>query len=133
MNKFRNVRGIGRSQSSTETNASRQNLGFSREGVITVGLLSLTVMLTVVFFVWSSESFDSPISRYETSDAGTVMDVAYLHGLGTRTQIKTTTDLFLVAQAAHVHVGDMLVLQTNDYAQRLCIKTTERCWLVVNR
>jgi hypothetical protein len=131
--RFRNIKCNQRSNDPQGTHASSQDVGFSREGVVTVGLLCLTVMLTVAFFVWSSESFNSSISRYESSEAGTVMDVAYLHGLGTRTQIKTTTDLFLVAQAAHVHVGDMLVLQTNNYAQRLCIKTTERCWRVVNR
>ena len=117
----------------TVKKASKQDVRHFTEGVITVGLLCMAVMLTVAFFVWSSVSFDSPISRYEQSDAGTVMDVTYLHGLGTRTQIKTTMDLYLVAQAARIRIGDVVVLQTNEYAQRLCIKSTEHCWLVVNR
>ncbi len=116
-------------QATTERNSEDE---LSVEGIATVLALLFCVIVTVGFFAWSGVGFDSPLSRYQTTPAGTVTDLAYLHGLGTRTQIRTTADLYLVVDAAHVRVGDEMVLQTNEYARRLCIRATDHCWRVIN-
>ena len=82
---------------------------------------------------WSSIGHESPWSPLQTRDAGTVLEVSYLHGLGTRTLIKTSNDLLLLEHAVRIQVGTPVVLQSNAFAERLCIHGSDACWYVVNR
>jgi hypothetical protein len=97
----------------------------------TLVLLALTSLLGFIW--WSSLGFASPWNTFETRDAGVVLDVSYLHGLGTRTLIKTPNDLLLLDRAVRIQVGTDVVLQSNAFAERLCIRGSDRCWNVVNR
>ena len=85
------------------------------------------------FLWWSSIGYESPWTLLEIRDAGNVLDVSYLHGLGTRTVVKTSNDLLLLEQAVRIEVGTTVVLQRNSFAERLCIQGSDRCWYVVNR
>jgi hypothetical protein len=96
-------------------------------------LLLIGFLSPLGFLWWSSIGYESPWSALETHDAGTVLEVSYLHGLGTRTVVKTADDLILLEQAVRIQVGTAVVLQRNSFAERLCIQGSDRCWYVVNR
>ena len=97
----------------------------------TLVLLALTSMAGFIW--WSSLGFASPWTTFDARDAGPVLEVSYLHGLGTRTLIKTPNDLLLLDRAVRIQVGMDVVLQSSAIAERLCIRGSDRCWNVVNR
>jgi hypothetical protein len=97
----------------------------------TLVLLVLTSLLGFIW--WSSQGFASPWTTFETRAQGSVLEVRYLHGLGTRTLIKTPNDLLLLDRAVRIQVGTVVVLQSNAFAERFCIRGSDRCWNVVNR
>lgn len=106
-----------------------------KSGVVSVlSTLFLIAFLSPLGFLWwSTIGYESPWSQLETRDAGKVLEVSYLHGLGTRTLIKTADDLILLDQAVRMPIGTEVVSQRNAFAERLCIKGKDRCWYVVNR
>jgi hypothetical protein len=97
----------------------------------TLMLLALTSMAGFIW--WSTLGFASPWTTFDARGAGSVLEVSYLHGLGTRTLIKTPNDLLLLDRAVRIQVGADVVLQGNAFAERLCIRGSDRCWNVVNR
>jgi hypothetical protein len=60
------------------------------------------------------------------------MDVHSHQGLGKRTEVRTTTDILLVVEAARLAINQEVVQPRSANSERVCVKDLQRCWRVVN-
>lgn len=105
----------------------------SLEGRVTAAVALFALFTCAAYVIGSGLDLEVPLLNYQTTDAGQIQAVTFHHGFGTRTEIRTTTDFLLLSQAAHVVVGEAVVLQRNDWDERLCVKNTKRCWQVADK
>jgi hypothetical protein len=91
-----------------------------------------SVLVCLMLLIQIAFDLESPLTRYEARSAGTVVELRFHHGLGTRTEIRTTTDILLVVDAARLAIGQEVVLQNSKTNERLCVKDLQRCWRVAN-
>jgi hypothetical protein len=104
----------------------------SNKGRILFALSFVCLLVCLMVFIQIAFDIESPMKRFETRSAGTVVDVRFHHGLGKRTEVRTTTDILLVVEAARLAIGQEFVLQRSENSERLCVKDLQRCWRVVN-
>jgi hypothetical protein len=105
----------------------------SNKARILFALSLVIVLVCLMLLIQIAFDLESPLTRYATRSVGTVAELRFHHGLGTRTEIRTTTDILLVVEAARLAIGQEVVLQHSKTNERLCVKDLQRCWRVVNR
>ncbi len=102
----------------------------SNKAAILFALLLVGMVVCLMYIVQESLDPEVPPGSYDTRSAGTVVDIRFHHGFGTRTEVRTTTDILLVVEAARLAIGQEVVLQHRLLSERLCSKDLQRCWRV---